>query len=96
MTAPTTPSNVGADASRGHTPDAPPIVLELWAYGAPNSGYSDPTVLDRAADTITELLEALDGLLPDFTGGLDPTEPECVVKARAAIAKARTPAGETK
>ncbi|MAG25059.1 hypothetical protein CMI47_05705 [Candidatus Pacearchaeota archaeon] len=36
-----------------------------------------------------ELLEALEGLLPDFTGGLDPTEPECVVKARAAIAKAR-------
>ena len=36
-----------------------------------------------------DLLEALEGLLPDFTGGLDPYESAPVQRARAALAKAR-------
>lgn len=35
-----------------------------------------------------DLLDALQGLIPDFTGGIDPIEADAVVKARAAIARA--------
>lgn len=35
-----------------------------------------------------ELVGALQGLLPDFTGGIDPIESNAVIRARAALSKA--------
>jgi hypothetical protein len=42
--------------------EAPQIVLDLWAYGAPNSNCDDPAVIDRAAACIEDLVAALEAI----------------------------------
>lgn len=59
------------------------------AQGERKAVRDNAAYIVHAANCHPDLVEALEGLLPDFTGGLDPLETDAVFKARGALAKAR-------